>query len=134
MSTNSTNSNNQFPNNFPTVSSGKLTTKIIIKSDYVRADGTCAIYLHLQINCTRTIRTNIIIKSDYVRADGTCAIYLQMFLNGKRKRINLDVYVPEEAFDKSKMRIKKAYKNSKDLNLIIEKVLADVNQIEIMNK
>jgi len=103
MSTNSTNSNNQFPNNFPTVSSGKLTTKIIIKSDYVRADGTCA-------------------------------IYLQMFLNGKRKRINLDVYVPEEAFDKSKMRIKKAYKNSKDLNLIIEKVLADVNQIEIMNK
>jgi len=103
MSTNSTNSNNQFPNSFPTISSGKLTAKIIIKSDYVRADGTCA-------------------------------IYLQMFLNGKRKRVNLDIYVPEDAFDKLKMRVKKSFKNSKDLNLIIEKALADVNHIEVMHR
>src|SRR5690554_1917935 len=103
MTSNSTTTNDHFPKNNPTISSGKLTTKIVIKSDYIRADGTCA-------------------------------LYLQMFLNGKRKRVNLDVYVPESAFDKTKMRIKKSYKNSKDLNLIIEKVLADVNQIEIMNR
>lgn len=90
-----------FPKKNPTFSSGKLTTKIIIKNDYVRADGSCA-------------------------------LYLQMFLNGERKRLNLNIHVPEEAFDKIKMRVKKAYKGSRDLNLIIEKVLADVNQIEVM--
>jgi len=87
--------------NAPTFSSGKLTSKIIIRSDYVRNDGTCA-------------------------------LYLQIFLNGSRKRIALDIFVPEVAFDKNKMRVKKAYKGSNDLNLVLEKVLADVNQIEVM--
>lgn len=90
-----------FPKNNPTISNGKLTSKIIIKSDYVRADGTSA-------------------------------LYLQIFMNGGRKRINLDLYVPETAFDKIKMRVKKMYRGSKDINLMIEKVLADVNQIEVM--
>lgn len=101
MTTKSNNNPILFPKKNPTFSAGKLTTKIIIKNDYVRTDGSCA-------------------------------LYLQMFLNGERKRLNLNINVPEEAFDKNKMRVKKAYKGSRDLNLIIEKVLADVNQIEVM--
>lgn len=101
MAANTTKTKMLFPDNAPTFSSGKLTSKIVIKSDYVRADGTSA-------------------------------LYLQIFMNGGRKRINLDLYVPEIAFDKTKMRVKKAYKGSKDINLVIEKVLADVNQIEVM--
>lgn len=101
MNVNSTTNPFLFPKKSPTISSGKLTTKIAIKNDYIRSDGNCA-------------------------------LYLQLFLNGERKRLNLNIYVPEEAFDKNKMRIKKAYKGSGDLNLIIEKILADVNQIEVM--
>lgn len=101
MAVNNTSTPILFPKKSPTISSGKLSTKVVIKNDYVRTDGNCA-------------------------------LYLQMFLNGERKRLNLNIHVPEEAFDKNKMRIKKAYKGSRDLNLIIEKVLADVNQIEVM--
>lgn len=36
-----------FPQNFPMNFSGKLTAKIVIKDDYVRADGTCALYLQM---------------------------------------------------------------------------------------
>ncbi len=101
MTVNNTSNPILFPKKGPTISSGKLTSKIVIKTDYVRSDGTCA-------------------------------LYLQIFLNGDRKRLNLNIHVPEEAFDKNKMRVKKAYKGSRDLNLVIEKVLADVNQIEVM--
>ncbi|MBC7847275.1 MAG: site-specific integrase [Flavobacterium sp.] len=39
-----------FPQNFPMNFSGKLTSKIVIKDDYVRADGTCALYLQIFLN------------------------------------------------------------------------------------
>ena len=39
-----------FPLNFPMNFSGKLTAKIVIKDDYVRADGTCALYLQMFLN------------------------------------------------------------------------------------
>jgi prepilin-type processing-associated H-X9-DG protein len=39
--------NNYFPLNFPMIFSGKLTSKIVIKKDYVRADGTSALYLQI---------------------------------------------------------------------------------------
>jgi integrase/recombinase XerD len=39
-----------FPVNFPMNFSGKLTAKIVIKDDYVRADGTCALYLQIFLN------------------------------------------------------------------------------------
>jgi integrase/recombinase XerD len=39
-----------FPINFPMNFNGKLTAKIVIKDDYVRADGTCALYLQIFLN------------------------------------------------------------------------------------
>jgi integrase/recombinase XerD len=39
-----------FPLHFPMNFSGKLTAKIVIKDDYVRADGTCALYLQMFLN------------------------------------------------------------------------------------
>lgn len=47
--------------------SGKLTSKIIIKSDYVRADGTCALFIQLFLNkVQKRIPLNISVKvSDF---------------------------------------------------------------------
>lgn len=73
----------------------------------------------------------IVVKKDFVKKDGTSPLYLQIFLNGKRKRINLDIYVPKQAFDQEKMRIKKSFVGSADLNLVIEQTLAMVNSIEV---
>jgi hypothetical protein len=36
-----------FPQNYPMNFSGKLTAKIVIKDDYIRADGTCALYANI---------------------------------------------------------------------------------------
>jgi prepilin-type processing-associated H-X9-DG protein len=42
--------NAYFPINFPMNYSGKLTSKIVIKKDYVRADGTSALYIQIFLN------------------------------------------------------------------------------------
>lgn len=42
--------NVHFPLDFPMNFSGKLTAKIVIKDDYVRADGTSALYLQMFLN------------------------------------------------------------------------------------
>jgi integrase/recombinase XerD len=89
-----------FPMNFPMNFSGKLTAKIVIKDDYVRADGTCA-------------------------------LYLQIFLNKQKKKIPCNLSVKSVDFDKIKQRIKPKHPNNKDYNLIIEKMLADINKIEV---
>lgn len=78
--------------------------------------------------------THKVIIHDYVKTDGTSALYLQIFLNGSRKRINLDIYIPKDAFDFSKRCVKKSFKGSKDLNLLIEKTIADITQIEIFHR
>lgn len=73
----------------------------------------------------------IIIKDDYCRSDKTCALYCQVFLNGSRKKININTYIEPKYFDKEKQRIRKTYSFHKELNLVIEKFLADINRIEI---
>lgn len=73
----------------------------------------------------------IIIKDDYVRADGTSALFLQLFLNKDRKRLPLNISVKVDEFDKVKQRIKPKCLYHKDYNLIIEKILADINKIEV---
>lgn len=70
------------------------------------------------------------LKSDYVRADGTCALYLVLYLK-KRKRIPLNLAVMPKYFDKKKQRVKKTFNKAKDYNLLIEKMLADINTIEL---
>jgi integrase/recombinase XerD len=89
-----------FPMNFPMNFSGKLTAKIVMKKDYVRADGTCK-------------------------------LYLQVFLNKEKKKIPCNIWVKPVEFDEVKQRIKPKHPLYKDYNLIIEKMLSDINTIEI---
>ncbi|NQY04781.1 MAG: phage integrase SAM-like domain-containing protein [Flavobacteriaceae bacterium] len=89
-----------FPENFPTKMSGKLTHKIIIKDDYIRTDGTCA-------------------------------LYVQIFLDGKMKRLPLNISVAPKNFDKKKQRIRGKTQIAKDYNLIISKTLADINKVAV---
>jgi site-specific recombinase XerD len=93
-------SEENFPQNFPQKMSGKLTHKIIIKDDYVRTDGTCA-------------------------------LYVQIFLDGKMKRLPLNISVAPKNFDKSKQTVKGKSQQAKDCNLIISKKLADINRVAV---
>lgn len=89
-----------FPTSFPMNFSGKLTAKIVMKKDYVRTDGTCA-------------------------------LYLQIFLNKEKKKVPCNISVKPEEFDLIKQRVKSKKPQHRDYNLIIEKMLADINRIEI---
>ena len=89
-----------FPTNYPMNFNGKLTAKIVIKDDYVRADGTSA-------------------------------LYLQIFLNKEKKKIPCNISVKTVEFDKIKQRVKAKNPMYRDFNLIIEKMLGDLNKIEV---
>lgn len=71
------------------------------------------------------------IKDDYVRADKTCSLYVQVFLHGKKKIFPLNLNTPISHFDKDKQRVNSKNSHYKDYNLIIEKFLAKLNEIEI---
>ncbi len=104
MQTNSPKKSYCFPKNVPQKMSGKLGSKMTLK---------------------------VVIKSDYKRADGTSALYLQIFIDKIRKRFPLDIYVELKDFDEKKQRVKKKHPNATDLNLLIEKAIADINRIEV---
>lgn len=82
-----------------------------------------------------TIKTKIWQKKDKPRQDGNCPLYLDIYqmLEGKpqRKRLNLNIAVPMGYFDEKKQRVKTKHKYFKDYNLVIEKMLADVNTIQV---
>jgi len=71
--------------------------------------------------------TSKIIINGFVREDETSALYVQVFLNSERKKIPLNISVRHSEFDKKKQRVKK----NNDFNLIIEKALSDLHQIEL---
>ena len=58
-------------------------------------------------------------KKDYIRKDGTSPLYCQIFLDGKRKRINLDIYIKPKMFDAEKQKVRGNSQLAKDYNLII---------------
>ena len=78
-----------------------------------------------------TLTKKIVIKDDHIRNDGTCALYLQVFVNKKRKRFPLKVFVNPKFFDKKNQRVKSSHPTSVDYNLIIENELSKVNDIAI---
>lgn len=71
------------------------------------------------------------IKDDYIRTDGTSSIYVQVFIKGKKKIFPMDLYVPVNQFDKKKQRVSAKFELANDYNLIIEKFLSKLNQVEI---
>lgn len=89
-----------FPENFPMNFSGKFTAKVVMKNDYVRADGTCA-------------------------------LYIQIFLNKEKKKLPLQISVRKCDFDEVKQRVKSKVVFGNDYNLLIEKALSSLHQIEI---
>jgi integrase/recombinase XerD len=91
---------NSFPESFPEMISGKLNSKIRLKTDYKKSDNTCT-------------------------------VYVQISLNRVVKKINCGFSVLEKEFDLKNQRVKSSHKFSSDLNLVIEKKLADINKIEV---
>lgn len=77
------------------------------------------------------VYSRIILKTDYVRENGTCALYLLVRVNGKRKKLPLHIAIEPNRFNKKKQRIKGFTKQVKDWNILIEKALANVNDIEL---
>ncbi|TXE18636.1 site-specific integrase [Psychroserpens burtonensis] len=73
----------------------------------------------------------ICIKKEHIRTDGTCALYLSVYHIGKRKKLPLNISVKTMHFDEKRQRVKKICKNANDYNLLIEKMLAALNKIEI---
>lgn len=48
-----------YPANYPKNMSGELSYKVKLKKDYVRADGTCAVYIQLFLNGKKMLPLNI---------------------------------------------------------------------------
>ncbi|UOX32438.1 site-specific integrase [Flavobacterium sediminilitoris] len=71
------------------------------------------------------------IKKDHIRVDGTCAIYVQCFLNSNKKMFPVNISVKPSEFDDLKQRVKTSNKNYKDYNIIIEKLLSQIHEIEL---
>lgn len=74
---------------------------------------------------------NVCIKKDHVRTDGTCALYINIYYRGEAKKVNLNIAVPPSDFDNNKKRVKAKFRHAKDYNLLIEKRLADLHDIEL---
>src|SRR5436190_24391882 len=83
------------------------------------------------MNFSGKLTAKVVIKDDYLRADGTCALYVQIFLNKEKKKIPCNIAVKPTDFDKAKQRIKSKNILHKDYNLLIEKMLGDINKIEV---
>lgn len=87
--------------------------------------------MYSPMNHSGKLTCKIIQKLDKLRADGTGTLYAQVFLNGQRKMFPLALYVLPADFDRIKQRVKKSCPFYKDYNLIIEKMLGDINTIEV---
>lgn len=83
------------------------------------------------MNVSGKLTYKVIQKKDYIRADGTSALYVQIFLDGKRKRIPLNIFVEPKKFNEQKQIVKGNSQLVKDYNLIIGKKIADINNIAI---
>lgn len=69
----------------------------------------------------------------YIRKDqndtGLCPIYLSLTSKGERERINLKISVEESKWDSKKQRLKISSLEDKDVNLVLDNILAKVTGI-----
>lgn len=87
--------------------------------------------INLPMKTNGKLNIKIVQKKDYTRKDGTQALYVQLFLNKELRRVPLNISVKPNHFSTNKERVTKANKNASDYNLLIEKILADINTIEV---
>ena len=74
-------------------------------------------------------KISIFIKDSYKKKDGTSAIYLRVFLNGKYKKINLDLDIVPEKFYKEKQLT-----TDKNINLQIKTAVGLASDIILKYK
>jgi integrase/recombinase XerD len=86
---------------------------------------------NVPIKINGKVNKRIVIKKDYVRNDGTCALYLSVSINGKRKRIPLNISVHPSKFNTKNQRIKGKSQVAVDSNMLIGQALARINDIEL---
>ena len=73
----------------------------------------------------------VFLHTGYKKKDGTCAIYILVHIENKSLKFPTGITVDPQNFDHHKSRIKGATKDVKDKNLIIDKSLALINDIEV---
>ncbi|MEM6806821.1 MAG: Arm DNA-binding domain-containing protein [Bacteroidota bacterium] len=61
------------------------------------------------------------------RKDGTAQLYIRLVFHNKDYKISTGVQVKPEYFDPVKQMIKRLHPNSEDLNLLLQKQMARVN-------
>jgi len=106
-----------FPNNFPMNGFGKINAKIIIKSDYIRTDGTCALFLQIFLNKVyKRIPLNISVKPEHFDKD-------RQRIKGKSNQVNDYNLIIEKALaDLNKIEVNYRLSNTV---LTIEKLIED---------
>lgn len=77
------------------------------------------------------VYNKIRIKSEYVRSDGTSAIYLDLRIDKNRRKIPLDISIEPKRFNLKRQRINGSSKQVKDYNILIEKALSEISNIEL---
>ena len=73
----------------------------------------------------------VFLHEGYKKKDGTCAVYILVHIENKSLKFPTGITVDPLKFDHQKSRIKGASKDIKDKNLIIDKSLALINDIEV---
>ena len=101
---------------------------LVLNQVHVLNNNYAINYAH-KMNAKLTYKIKI--NDRYVRSDGTSLIYIQILYKKKKKQLPLDIAVKSKDFDKKRQRVKSSCNFANDYNLIIEKVLADINTIEI---
>lgn len=69
--------------------------------------------------------------NNHKRNDGTQALYLRLYQDKSQKKLNLNISIPVDCFDAKKQRVKTNHPQHKDYNLLIEKILAEINKIMV---
>jgi len=71
----------------------------------------------------------VILRKSYKKQNRESIVYLQLFLMKKKTIVNTGVTVDEENWDNTHRKVKGNKKNSKELNLLIEKARSRANDI-----
>ncbi len=80
----------------------------------------------------RKLSVKVSIRKDYIRkTDGKSQLYIDISYGGKRKKLYINIYVKTKHFSIRKQRVSKTDKNSKDINILIEKKISQLYAIEL---
>ncbi len=82
-----------------------------------------------KINLMYNYSYKFVIKASGHRKDGTTPVYLQVFINKRRKRFSLNVFVRLADWDAKRMMVKVKAERSKHINEIIFKAKAKIDDV-----